>query len=473
MENVEERVKTLLAQGSEHEKLDYKRTFNIAETRDIVEITKDIAAMLSSGGGWLLIGADDKGNAATDFTDPLYDAFDEATLRSKLKKYLHEPLGVTASTVKIDGNNFALIECIDHFDGFVIFKADGQYPHNGKTKEIFRKGDVFVRHGSSSERWQQHDINRIISAKVSKEKVEWLKDAELILTRIGNTTPPVVEEKKRLKDLLKGLKDKASDSILNQSDITLVIDEISLTAIKAVHAEDEAIFNVCVESLVACYSLGFDHKGRWRLNDSLNPVDVWYEILIHLSIIGGVCIEAKRYEDAKKLALQKVPGDDGRHYPNWYRHALTMSSRSNRTPLGANGEARGVLSATQNILRTDERYKDVTGWGTEEGITRIVQFDYLAALVAVDSVGAIDTSAFYTSFAFYDKERVTQMLVDILLDNDLLSKVFKSSPENVAFLIQEVDQIAQRQSDFYWDVGDWQFGLREFMSKAKAFDAKD
>lgn len=463
MENVEERVKALLAQGAEYEKLDYKKTFNILETRDIVEITKDIAAMLSSGGGWLLIGADDKGVAVSAFSDVLYDAFDEATLRSKLKKYLHEPLGITASTVKIDENNFALIECINHPDGFVILKADGQYPHSTKTKEVFRKGDVFVRHGSSSERWQQHDINRIVNGRVSKEKVEWLKDAELILARVSHATEPLIE-KRRLKDLLRGLKDKISNSTLNHSDIKLVVDEISLTAIKSIHAEDENVFDICLKSLVECYSLGFDHRGRWRLDNSLNPVDVWYEILIHLPIIGGACVEAKRYESAKKLALQKVHGDDGRHYPNWYRHALTMSSRANRTRKG-----HGALSATQNILHTDERYKDTLGWSTEEGITYIVQFDYLAALVAVDSVGLVDTSAFYTSFGFYDKDRVTQMLIDILLDEDLRQKIFKSSPENVAFLIQKVDEVAQITSNYYWQQGDWKFGLREFISKAKPF----
>lgn len=470
MENTEEKIRALLRQGAEYEKLDYKRTFDINSTHEVVEITKDIAAMLSSGGGTLLIGADDKGVAVPDFTDALATEFDEAKLRSKLKKFISEPLTIIALSTKVDGVNHALIECGEYADGFVILKADGQYQHNGKSKEIFRKGDVFVRHGSASEKWEQHDIARIIHSQVSKQKIEWLKDAELILSRVGSQAPAEIETKTRLKEVIKPLKQAIADDNLNISDLKLVIDEICLTAIKAVLSDSEAVFKVALDSLASCYSLGFDPKGNWRLNGNFNPADLWSEILIRLPIIGGVCIEEKRYRLAKLLVLQKVPGDDGRHYPNWYRHAFTMATRSRRLPHGSNGEKRSFLSATTSIFQNDIQYKNALNWDTEEGLTYIVRFDYFAALVALDDIQQISTRAFYPSFGLYDKSRVEQMLVDILLDEEVQKTLFKSSPENLAYIIQQIDELAERESDYYWDRGDWKYGLAQFMSAAKEFN---
>lgn len=469
MDDIQQKIKALLGQGTEHEKLDYKKTLDIADTHELVEITKDIAAMLSSGGGSLLVGADDAGNPVNDLSDALFEKFDETKLRNKLKKYINEPLPIRAAAVQIDGFNHILIECDEHPDGFVILKAIGQYPDGVKTKDVFKPGDVFVRHGSASERWQQHDIERIVASRISKAKNSWLKDAELILTRIGQQNAPEVDEKRRLKELVNSLKDKVKAATLNQSDIQLALDEICLTAIKAVHNEEEGVFKVCVDSLVACYALGFDHKGAWKLTSSFNPVELWYAVLVRLPLVGGACVEAKLYAYAKYIILQNVPGDDGRHYRTWYRHALTMSSRGNYTPRGSNGEGRSFLSATTNFFRTDIQYKNALNWDDEEGRTFIVSFDYLATLVILDDLQRIDTSEFYTSFAFYDKDRITQMLVDILLNEKVRESLFKSQPEQLAYIAKEVDDVAYQEEGLYWDKGDWRYGLTGFMATTKPF----
>jgi hypothetical protein len=50
----------LLALGGERDWLDYKRQCDLSETRGVVEIVKDMGAMMVTG-GYLIIGADDQG----------------------------------------------------------------------------------------------------------------------------------------------------------------------------------------------------------------------------------------------------------------------------------------------------------------------------------------------------------------------------------------------------------------------------
>jgi hypothetical protein len=57
----------------------------------------------------------------------------------------------------LDGSEFALIYVGPHPDGFVVLERDGQVA----KESVFRKGDVYARHGSASERWQQEDVARL------------------------------------------------------------------------------------------------------------------------------------------------------------------------------------------------------------------------------------------------------------------------------------------------------------------------
>jgi hypothetical protein len=68
-----------------------------------------------------------------------------------------------------------------HPDGFCIFKADGFY---GKAA-VFRAGDVYARHGSASERWQQPDIDRI--RKRLRERTDKLDRAYIYETVLPRT----------------------------------------------------------------------------------------------------------------------------------------------------------------------------------------------------------------------------------------------------------------------------------------------
>jgi hypothetical protein len=145
----------LLALQSEHDWLDYKRQCDLSSARGLVEFAKDVGAMMIAG-GYILVGADDSGQPTGE--PEHLDLFDPATLHAKLSKYLPKSFEVRATTHAYQGQSYALVYVLPHPDGFCIFEQDGKYQDGEKQVIVFRAGEVFARHGTRSERWNQGDI---------------------------------------------------------------------------------------------------------------------------------------------------------------------------------------------------------------------------------------------------------------------------------------------------------------------------
>jgi hypothetical protein len=145
----------LLALGGERDWLDYKRQSDLSSTHDLVEFAKDVGSMMIAG-GYILIGADDYGQPASQ--SARLDLFDPATLHQKLSRYIPEPFEIRAATHAHQGQSYALVYVVPHQDGFCIFKQDGAYPDGKNQNIVFRAGEVFARHGTRSERWNQADM---------------------------------------------------------------------------------------------------------------------------------------------------------------------------------------------------------------------------------------------------------------------------------------------------------------------------
>ena len=62
---------------------------DLADRREIVELTKDITAMMAKGGD-ILIGTDDAGEIAGSMDETLARRFDEADLRNKLERFIED-----------------------------------------------------------------------------------------------------------------------------------------------------------------------------------------------------------------------------------------------------------------------------------------------------------------------------------------------------------------------------------------------
>jgi hypothetical protein len=121
--------------------------------------------------GFIVFGADSAGKPTGRFTDEHAALFDEAALRANLRRWLPEPLDLAVAVHTHDSHQFAILYVGRNPKGCAIFDADGQYGA-GKQVTVFRKGDIFVRHGSASERAQHHDLDRIWAraAEASQEQ---------------------------------------------------------------------------------------------------------------------------------------------------------------------------------------------------------------------------------------------------------------------------------------------------------------
>src|SRR4051794_9799247 len=77
----------LLNEGAERAELDYKERCDLNDTFEVVSIVKDIGAMQIQG-GYLVIGADDRGQPSGKVTPEHARLFDQATVESKFGRYL-------------------------------------------------------------------------------------------------------------------------------------------------------------------------------------------------------------------------------------------------------------------------------------------------------------------------------------------------------------------------------------------------
>jgi hypothetical protein len=133
-----EKIRLLLSEGHESAQLDYKAGCNIRERREVVAITKDIGAM-NVLGGYIVVGADDRGQPTGKVSPQDVQAFDQANLQGKLRRYLPESVEVRTAAHQIDGEMVIVVYVAPHPDGFVVFDADGAYPGNdGRDRFEFR-----------------------------------------------------------------------------------------------------------------------------------------------------------------------------------------------------------------------------------------------------------------------------------------------------------------------------------------------
>ncbi len=156
----EETLIGLLNEGTERPGLDYKRSCDLNRAADRVELAKDFGAMQIRG-GYIVIGADDNGRPTSEVTDAHARLFDQATLQSKLGKYLAEGFDIRSTALTLDGQRFGLICVLPHRAGFAPFRAAGNYERDGCQQQAFRAGDVFARHGTSSEPWNAEDVRDV------------------------------------------------------------------------------------------------------------------------------------------------------------------------------------------------------------------------------------------------------------------------------------------------------------------------
>jgi len=478
----EEKLRSLLAEKHEQSCLDYKRSLNLAGDssgrRDAVELAKDVAAMQSEpAGGYIVIGADDQGISVPDLTPELAKHFDEATLRPKLRRYLAEPFIVRCARHDIDGHTIALIYVGPSEHGWCIFQAHGEYEDPpGRKHSVFRIGDVFVRHGTSSERWNDSDRQRLISQVVARHKETWrtemraeldaMAQRDLSARRLEELPSSAVTWKldadgfdqlvteliRRnddipLRQLLLSLPLDASQLRGDESadELGTLLDRLTSVGALAIQFGRSEWLDRVLAAFVSIYDLGFDGNGYER--DSRSDISLWVEILARVYGLGALAVRLGDWSAVRKLADRRPRGEAFSRYGSWLRHGLVMSLRAEVLETGARLIDRGRTAVrTVATLHPDRQLDD------EAILDSLCQFDALGGLVVIGQRGTADSCNFYPSFAGYYSRRTEPAIAQLITDSAMRRELFDGDDRSLADALVAVFEWAAKES--FWS-GAW------------------
>ncbi|MCX2954469.1 helix-turn-helix domain-containing protein [Lentzea sp. NEAU-D7] len=478
-----EKLTALLAEQCEQFCLDYKSTLNLGKghVEDLVELAKDVAAMQSNpDGGYIVVGADDRGNImpgpSGGLTAELAKHLDEATLRPKLEKYLSAPV-IHSACHEIGQHLVGLIYVAPDPYGWSVIHTTGVYlDSKGRSKTVFRSGDVLVRHGTSSERWNDNDRDRLVRQIVARSKEAWRKEiteefaAHLAtMSTVGqlanaptsaidwkldaDTYEQVLTELLRREDdiplrhlLIRTLQDAAVLLASDQDELRRLLDRLTTFAALSIEYEREAWLGRVVEVLVRIYELGFDEYGHGRDSDPI-VVRLWLDVTTRVYALGALAVRRQAWFTVRYLAVQEPPGEARRHWGTWLRHATVMAFRAR---VFETEEKAGLLARAHNVIREMGALRpDVTS-ESPAVLNSLCQFDVYAALAVIGVRGKVSHGNFYTHFARYYSPRSTPAFETIVTDAKVRAALFDGDDQLLADAIREVVRMASKES-FYFD----------------------
>lgn len=480
----QEKLLALLAEGHEQPSLDYKKMLDLNERRDLIELTKDLAAMQAEiDGGYIVVGADDHGVVVQDLSDALSRLFDEATLRSKFKKYVAEPFDLRTAVHKIQGANVALVYVGPGQEGWSIFTADGTYEDpkgSGRQTTVFRVGEVFVRRGTASVRWQDADRVRLVRQIVQKKKEEWRADFRRELAEMNISISAQAIERMPSSALSWRLDTKGFDELVvelirrgddiplrsmllrapgdakelhqaRSEDLNTLLDRVTSVAALGLTFNKSTYCELGLQALVKIYELGVDQNGVTR--GGVDAPQLWLTIIDRVYALGGLAVRGQKWAEVRSIANRKPRGQDFTYWASWLRHALTMAARAEILEQ----KSAGLIARAHNVVRAVPALHLDVDAESDEVLNSLCQFDVYGGLVNIGERGDASTSTYYTNFARYYTRRSEPAFLKVIQDAEVRRQLFAGDQRLLATAIARMDKAAQGES-FMTDGWD---GLRD------------
>lgn len=479
------KCKELIEAHSESDVLDYKRKIDLPSQVAYLDLAKDVAGM-SVKGGYILVGVDDNGVPWLEDIEINRALWDEANLRQRLARHLPEGVQINVALHTIESRDVILIYVHPHKDGFIIMKADGQYSdENGVVRTKFSKGDIFTRHGTSTEKIVQSDIRMIIDQKVAVARDLWRSEI------FGTTSSGVVNSLAQLDTATNRAAQPLialaipqwqmpvtlfSDSILgclrnrNSLEIELllhsitalvelsvtqvtpdlslsdILDRIIIISSWSVVLNDEATFELSVEALKQVYIRGLDNNGYKRSDTLILPQIIWLEVLKRIYALGGLVVRKRRWRLLRKLVAGGPLLGEMTWFGNWFSHGSTEAARSNlffsSDPAGNTQEVRLLVMAKLVAELIPELSNDVV-LSTDALLDSICQFDILACLVALREIGSLSHQYMYPHSAEFYPERTTPVLDEIVSNREMRSNLGLEDDTELARILKSVLDFSQ------------------------------
>lgn len=158
----------------ESKNLDFKREFDTSSKVDWCEIIKDIVAFANSGGGALVIGANDDGSPA-DVDISLYLEVDPADITNKISAYTgHEFSDFEIIEIERSGQPMALYAVYESTMPMVFIRHGADVGKGKAQRSSFVKGSVYFRHGAKSEPGTSADLKDWLDRSLYSIRDKWL-----------------------------------------------------------------------------------------------------------------------------------------------------------------------------------------------------------------------------------------------------------------------------------------------------------
>lgn len=147
--------------GGEGKTTDYKLKFDPTNAKQKLAVAKDLIAMANSGGGKITVGRDETSTPGISLQAT--KALDSAKLADFIQNQISPAqVDISHSFKKLKNGKYLAIIEVDSVEVPLVMAKDGAWkgmdPKKGKP--LFRKGDIWVRHSSKTERISYEDLRR-------------------------------------------------------------------------------------------------------------------------------------------------------------------------------------------------------------------------------------------------------------------------------------------------------------------------
>lgn len=466
----EEKLEELVSLGAEYPELDFKDKIDPSNTKDLIELACSVGSM-GVLGGYLVLGVDNSGRPTGSLDSVSVKQYDEARLVPKLERYLSTPLQLVSAVHELAGHRVVVIFVGRHPAGCCFFKAVGQYSENGQQKVVFRKGDVFWRNGTRSERLDQIGFETVIRRRVEGERVKWLTEHQA----------SQIEQREQVESALRGA--VAAHAPLGAVTPDFDVAMLTRAVLEMARSDDRIAFDVLLDDAVSrgrrlirdedlsaefddlldkliCVAAGLMRHG---VEEWLSPVlrtlghlfdeafgettgdefgymaqipaqvigpRVWLKIVERLVALGALAVRLRAWAAARAIAVYRSPKVPA-YYGNWLRFGLTMASRASHLTQSDPGQPQREISllslARARVLALTCLNPD--GIDSDEILSSVVTFDFLSNLAAVTASAATDSNVFYPSWARFRPKRL-EVAVNEFLSDEEVRRSWTAAPDS-------------------------------------------
>ena len=481
----EEKLAELLALQAEYPELDYKATIDLSTTAGVVELAGDVGAMRVRG-GYIIGGADNRGNLTGMLDDVDLRPFDEANLVPKLSRYLR-PLELRTNVITRDGHKVVLICVLPSPSGCTFFCSDGKYERNGREVVSFREGDVFWRDGTRSVRLGHDGLEEVIRRRIATEKETWVEEQQEIrrrerteleeayrTRRLGEGPLGTVSLDLEIDELSSAVLDlvRRDDTValrhlLNdalargralidvddvETGLAELLDKLSCLGATFLEYDQPEWFERLVSTLVQIYGMPLREGDVRRFGYSTRIATeetaprVWLVVIERVFALGALAVRGRRWAAVRTLTVQlpEPIAEDG-YDTNWLRHAVTMASRAQHFDR-EEGQMVSLLSLARTVIaRLAWLRPDGLGPDDDALLTSLAQFDVLSNIVAVGDAKTVDGRVFYTNFARFRQTRIQRIVERLLSDTEMRAELFPLGDDDLAVALNEIGGRAQQE----------------------------